>query len=131
MALHTELPIHKVAYDLAGLTVDLVKNMPREIKAVIGGELRDECLKLIVLIFRANVASDKRVHLAELIERLQVAELLLRLSRDKRYISHLVRAGVPIRTVQLYAGHAHIATTEAYAYLSPGAAPVQALRLAI
>ena len=87
MALHTELPIHKVAYDLAGLAIDLVKQMPREIKAVIGSELRDECLKLIVLIFRANVATDKRAHLAELIERLQVAELLLRLSRDKRYIS--------------------------------------------
>ncbi len=87
MALHTELPIHKVAYDLAGLAIDLIKNMPREVKAVIGGELRDECLKLIVLIFRANVAADKRVHLAELLERQQVVELLLRLSRDKRYIS--------------------------------------------
>jgi hypothetical protein len=87
MALHTELPIHKVAYDLAGLAIDLVKNMPREIKSVIGSELRDECLKLIVLIFRANVAADKRPHLAQLIERKEIVELLLRLSRDKRYIS--------------------------------------------
>ena len=87
MALHTELPIHKVAYDLASLAFDLIKNMPREVKPVIGSELRDECLKLIVLIFRANVATEKRPHLAELIERQQVVELLLRLSRDKRYIS--------------------------------------------
>lgn len=42
-----------------------------------------------------------------------------------------VRAGVPLRTVQLYAGHAHYTTTEGYAYLAPGAAPAQALRLAI
>ncbi|MDO8595785.1 MAG: tyrosine-type recombinase/integrase, partial [Sulfuricaulis sp.] len=47
------------------------------------------------------------------------------------YISHLVRAGVALRTVQLYAGHAHYSTTEGYAYLSPGAAPEQALKLAI
>jgi integrase len=47
------------------------------------------------------------------------------------YISHLVRSGVPLRTVQLYADHAHITTTEAYAYLAPGQAPMQALRLAI
>lgn len=47
------------------------------------------------------------------------------------YISHLVRAGVPLRTVQIYAGHAHYTTTEGYAYLAPGAAPAQALRLAI
>lgn len=47
------------------------------------------------------------------------------------YISHLVRLGVPIRTVQLYAGHAHITTTEKYAYLSPGTAPAPVLRLAL
>lgn len=32
------------------------------------------------------------------------------------YICRLLLAGVPIRTVQLYAGHAHITTTEKYAY---------------
>jgi integrase len=36
------------------------------------------------------------------------------------YISHLVRQGVPLRTVQIYAGHAHYTTTEHYAYLQPG-----------
>lgn len=39
------------------------------------------------------------------------------------YISHLVRAGVPLRTVQIYAGHAHYTTTEHYAYLQPGTPP--------
>lgn len=47
------------------------------------------------------------------------------------YISHLVRAGIPLRTVQIYAGHAHYSTTEKYAYLNPGRTPEQALRLAI
>lgn len=45
------------------------------------------------------------------------------------YISHLVLAGVPIRTVQLYAGHASITTTESYAYLSPGNAPKKVLSM--
>ena len=87
MALHSELPIYKVAYDLCDYAVDLVRNMPRDVKGVIGGELRDQCLALVVRIFRANVARDKVVHLTDLIERLQVAEVLLRLSRDKRFIS--------------------------------------------
>lgn len=77
MAIHHQLPIYKVAYNLADLTIDLIKNMPREVKAVIGSELRDECLRLLVLIFRANVATDKRAHLTQLIERQQVVELLL------------------------------------------------------
>lgn len=75
MAIHHQLPIYKVAYNLADLAIDLIKNMPREVKAVIGSELRDECLRLLVLIFRANVATDKRAHLTQLIERQQVVEL--------------------------------------------------------
>jgi integrase len=47
------------------------------------------------------------------------------------YISHLVMAGVPLRTVQIYAGHAHYATTEQYAYLQPARAATAALELAL
>jgi len=47
------------------------------------------------------------------------------------YICHLLLAGVPIRTVQLYAGHAHITTTEKYAYQVLRQDPESALRLAI
>jgi len=87
MALHTALPIYKVAYDLLDTITDLAKNMPRDFKASIGSKLRDECVEIVVAIFRANCANDKAPHLETLIERLQVAELLLRLSRDKRLIS--------------------------------------------
>lgn len=87
MANHTALPIYKVAYDLLDAITDLAKNMPRDFKASIGGKLRDECVSIVVLIFRANVAAEKESHLRSLIERLQVTELLLRLSKDKRLIS--------------------------------------------
>ncbi|HQS59764.1 MAG: four helix bundle protein [Gallionellales bacterium 35-53-114] len=87
MALHTDLTIHKTAYDLFDAIMDLAKNMPRDFKALIGAELRKECIAILVLIFRANCARDKDKHILSLIERLQVAELLLRLSRDKRLIS--------------------------------------------
>lgn len=87
MALHTNLPIYKVAYDLLDVVTDLVKNMPRDFKQSIGGKISQECVEIVVLIFRANCAREKAPHLGELIERLQVAELLLRLSRDKRLIS--------------------------------------------
>ncbi len=87
MAIHTELPIYKVAYDLLSEVVALVKNMPREFKQSIGGTIRDECIAITTLVFRANVSRDKAPHLLELVERLQVAELLLRLARDLRFIS--------------------------------------------
>ena len=87
MALHTQLPIYKAAYDLLDVTTDLAKNMPRDFKASIGGVIRDEVVQVVVLIFRANTAREKAPHLEALIERLQVSELMLRLSRDKKLIS--------------------------------------------
>jgi len=87
MALHQTLPIYKVAYDLLDVVTDLVKNMPRSFKQSIGGKISGECIEIVTLVFRANCATNKAPHLGELLERLQVAELLLRLSRDKRLIS--------------------------------------------
>jgi len=87
MAIHTALPIYKVAYNLLDVITDLVKNMPRDFKNSIGSKISNEIVEIMVLVFRANCARDKAPHLDELIERLQVAELLLRLSRDKHLIS--------------------------------------------
>ena len=87
MALHSQLPIYRVAYDLLGLATDVTRSMPRDFRTSIGAQLRAECVDLVVLIFRANVARNKVTHLETLLERLQVAELLFRLSRDKRLIS--------------------------------------------
>ncbi len=101
MALHSELPIYKVAYDLLGIVLQLVRNMPRDVKLQIGGALRDECVAITVLIFRANVARDKAPHLLEVIERLQVAELLLRLSHDLRFIGQKQYAAAIALTAQI------------------------------
>jgi hypothetical protein len=87
MALHTQLPIYKVAYDLLTAVTMSTRNMPRDFKASIGGKIREECVELVVLVYRANVARDKTPHLVVLLERVQVAELLLRLSKDMRLIS--------------------------------------------
>jgi hypothetical protein len=87
MAIHTTLPIYKVAYDLLDVATDLVKNMQRDFKRTIGEKITIECVEITVLIFRANVAQEKAPHLLELLERLQVAELMLRLAKDKHRIS--------------------------------------------
>ncbi len=87
MALHSKLPIYKVSYDLLQLVTDVTQHYPRNFQRSMGGKLRDECVGLLVQIYRANSAADKVPHLALLLERLQVMELLLRLSRDMRFIS--------------------------------------------
>ena len=87
MALHIDLPIYKLAYDLLSLATELTRNMPRDFKASLGAQIRNECIGLIVLIGRANIAADKTPHLDAMLEGLQVVELLMRLSHDKRFIS--------------------------------------------
>ena len=87
MALHHQLPIYKLAYDLLSVTTDITRNIPRDFKRLIGEKIREECVDILVLIFRANVARNKTPHIEDLLERLQVVDLLLRLSKDKRFIS--------------------------------------------
>ena len=87
MAIHTQLPIYKAAYDLLDVSTELARNMRRDFKRSIGGRITDECIEITILVFRANVAQDKRQHLQLLQERLQVIELMLRLAHDKRLVS--------------------------------------------
>ena len=87
MATHTQLPIYKTAYTLLDVVMDLVKNMPRDFKRLIGEEIAKESSAIMILVFRANVAQEKEPYLLKLIERLQVIELMLRLAMDKRLIS--------------------------------------------
>lgn len=93
MALHKDLPIYKAAYDLLGVAVEITKNFPRDFKRLMGDKVREECVEIIVLIFKANVSFNKIPHIDLLLERLQVIELLLRLSRDKRFIAIKQYAG--------------------------------------
>lgn len=86
MSLHTETEIHKTAYDLMRVVVDAARNMPRDVKLLMGGKIRDELLQVFEHIYQANIARDKVPHIDNVRRRLQGVELLLRLSRDMRYI---------------------------------------------
>jgi len=87
MALASTLPIYRVTYELLQVVTRITKDMPRDYKQSLGGKIREECVELVVLIYRANCSRDKRPHLEILQERIQVATLLLRLSKDMRLIS--------------------------------------------
>ncbi|MDB6061523.1 MAG: hypothetical protein JWM78_1626 [Verrucomicrobiaceae bacterium] len=87
MALHHQLPIYKVAYDLLSLATDITRNIPRDLKAGLGAKMRDECIELLVLIARANGARDKTPHLMEIVERVQVVDFLARIFKDKQFIN--------------------------------------------
>ncbi|MFY0750162.1 four helix bundle protein [Pseudomonas sp. NFX5] len=87
MALHTDLEIHKVAEELLGLSLDLVRNIPRDLKQVVGAKIRDECLQVLVLIGRANMTREKMPHINLLLESIWMLNYLLRALTNRGLIS--------------------------------------------
>jgi hypothetical protein len=88
MAIHTDLPVYKLCYDLLTLTARLSSNMPRDFKSSFGVQLRNECVSMLVLIARANAARQKVPHITALLESLHVVELMVRLAHDLMHITH-------------------------------------------
>ena len=103
MAIHTDLQIHKVAYDLYGLIVQLVKNLPKDLKPAIGYPMRDQCRALTVLIQRTNIARkrDKLPHLDAILEGVSLVELDLRTLRDGRTIATKLYAAAILLTTSI------------------------------
>lgn len=87
MAMHTDLEIHKVAEELLGLSLDLVRNIPRDLKQVVGAKIRDECLQVLVLIGRANMTREKLPHINLLLESIWMLNYLLRALTNRGLIS--------------------------------------------
>lgn len=87
MALHTDTKIYKATYDLSLLVEKLVANMPRNYKAVFGKRLHEQSFDLVMLVYRANTATDRAPLIRILREGVEAANLSLRLASDLRLIS--------------------------------------------
>jgi hypothetical protein len=82
MAQYEHLPIYKQTYDILLRTMTATKDFPREYKYTLGQKIKDELTELVILIYRANSARDKRQHIEQILERVQAVQLLMRLSHD-------------------------------------------------
>ena len=101
MARHEHLPIYKLSYELLVQVVQVTKEFPREFKFTLGQRLRDEVIELLVLIYRANSQKDKAPVISELLERILVVELLVRLCHDLRILTRKHYAALVQMTVSL------------------------------
>ena len=87
MAQYQHLPIYKQTYDILLRTMIATKDFPREYKYSLGQKIKDELIELVVLIYRANSAIDKKQHIESILERVQAIQLLMRLSHDMKLLS--------------------------------------------
>jgi hypothetical protein len=92
--LHTDLPIYKKGYALLSLAADVQLNMPRTFKSTLGRTIHDECVGLLLEIGYANASQgDTRCdHIRTVLKRLEVVNLMMRVSHDKRFISQRIWA---------------------------------------
>jgi hypothetical protein len=87
MAQYQHLPIYKKTYDILLRTMQATKDFPREYKYTLGQKIKDELVELVVMIYRANSAVDKKQHISEIMERIQAIQLMMRLAHDMRILS--------------------------------------------
>jgi len=87
MAIHSSTAIYGAAYDLLGVSAEVVRAMPCDVKPVFGRCIVEGCLKMLTLIRRANCARDKATHIDQLLEQNDEIEALLRASVEHRYIA--------------------------------------------
>lgn len=85
MAQYKHLPIYKTTYELLEMVTRKTKDFPRDFKYSLGDKIRNECIELVVFIYKANTLRQQRKeHLQQILERVQVIELMLRLAKDLR-----------------------------------------------
>ncbi len=87
MAQYKHLPIYKTTYDLLKLITNKTKNFPRDFKYSLGNKLRNECIELVVFIYKTNSSKERQLFLEQILERVQVIELLLRLCKDMHFLN--------------------------------------------
>jgi len=88
VAQYKHLPIYKTTYELLQAVTQKTKHFPKEFKYSLGDKIRNECIELVVFIYKANSFKDMRKeHLQEIIERVQVIELILRLTKDLKLLN--------------------------------------------
>lgn len=90
MALHSDTDIYAAVVDLAKATIPALRQLPRDVKPMLGEVIRDEVLWLGVLVMRMNKARDaaKLPVIEDLLEHLELATFALRLCREMGYIKN-------------------------------------------
>ena len=99
MAQYKHLPIYKTTYELLEKVTRKTKEFPRDFKYSLGDKIRNECIELVIFIYKANsLKQERKDYLEQIIERVQVIELMLRLSKDLRLFNVVAFSEIVVLT---------------------------------
>ena len=72
MAQYNTLPIYKATYDFLLRVMHAVSHFKREYKYTLGEQLQNECINLVILIYKVNSTRDKVKLLHDMQEKIQL-----------------------------------------------------------
>lgn len=87
MALSEDLPIFRSSYDLLEKVIDLSKDLPRMLRYTVGERMIDQNLSMLSQVYRANLSTDKRLAITELLVSQRTLLMLLRVVYRQKAIS--------------------------------------------
>ena len=87
MANYDNLPVYKAAYDLLIYVFKVGHNMERDYRYTLGEAVKKDISEVLILIYRANSATEKSEFITEAREGIVVVKLHLRLLCDLKQIS--------------------------------------------
>ncbi len=94
MAHYDTLPIYKATYDFLLRVMHAVSHFPREYKYTLGERIQEECIELVIMIYKVNVTKSKVAYLKRMDEQIQLIYLLLRISHDMKLMPTEKYAGI-------------------------------------
>lgn len=87
MAQYKHLSIYKTTYDLLLLITNKTKDYRNDFKYTLGTKMREDCMKLVQLVCKANSSNNKEPFIEDIIDTVQIIELSTRLSKDLHLIN--------------------------------------------
>ena len=117
MAIYTNLPVYEDSYQLLLYMVNISRNMQRDFRYTLGEQVKEKVVEMMVLIFRANKAKEKTMHIEQAREKLAEIQIVIRLLNELRQISDKQFTALAERTVSI---SKQLASWEKYTVRSNG-----------
>jgi hypothetical protein len=88
--LHTELPIYRKGCELLSLALDVQVALPRTFRRSVGEKVHSHCVEMLDLMALANATkgTERAANIEQLLKHLRATTVLLRVSFERRLISH-------------------------------------------
>ena len=87
MALYYDLPVYRDTDRLVLRIFEVTKDFPKEYKFTLGQDMKRDALQCVRWLYRANKATQKKVHLDNFLDEFELLKLEIRLCRDLEVLS--------------------------------------------